>query len=174
MKRPTPESQSGPHSPKQQKIDIPEDVPMEVDEKLATIPDSSNVLGLDPIMPQALTTVSAERDKMSDAEHKDLDNLILELFSAFEPDGNGPQGKFILANILANITFEDERLKKFGQKDATELIKKNPQLEDLLKEAWRKRSFKEIRRLGLNVSAFFVIGQLIEHSTSLAANATQR
>lgn len=148
---------------------MPEDVPMEVDENYATIPDFSNMRGQDPITPHALATVSAERDSMTDDEHIRLDKLLLYDYEDRRSSGLDPKWYA----LLRDITVEDSRLVTHKMDDAIALFNKNPRFEELLKEAWKKGSFKQIRQQGLNIPACFVNGQLSERSTSLATNATQ-
>jgi hypothetical protein len=50
--------------------------------------------------------------------------------------------------LLRDIVLADQRLNTLDPTKAAELLRSHPALEGILKEAWDKREFKEVRRLG--------------------------
>lgn len=135
---------------------------MELPDTAANLCDSTQ--SQDPITPLTLAPVSAKRDNMTDGEHIDLDNSLLEDFENERANGQDP--KWYL--LLRCIAVEDSRLITLKRDDAINLIEKNPPLEDLLKKTWKEGNFKAIRRLGLCVHVYFVTSQLIDKRSSLA------
>jgi hypothetical protein len=87
-----------------------------------------------------LTQISVARDFLVEAHHNELDSKVVELCSGFEP----ASPKHILQAIIST----DTRLHAIANVD--EMLKAIPVLEDLLQECWKKRSFKDIRQLGLS------------------------
>lgn len=97
--------------------------------------------------PSCLALVDADRDTLSEDEHKELDDFVLEAFALNikydEPPGWSP--------LLVNIAVNDGRLVTLSSKEAQDLLEKNPPIQDLLAETWKEREWKKVRQLG----AFF-------------------
>ena len=92
-----------------------------------TTPEGASVLPL----------VSPERDTFTDHDHKSLDASILEDFDEMPK----------LSTLLVEIT--DDMLKPLRRGEAEELLKREPRIAGILTEAWKARSFKKVRQLGV-------------------------
>jgi hypothetical protein len=91
----------------------------------------------------ALSRISLERDVFTDDEHKLLDAKISQAFSAFQEINREP----VLSYLLSQITM-DKRLTTLTPDEAEELLKNEPSISNMLRNAWQAGSFKEVRRLG--------------------------
>ena len=92
-----------------------------------TTPEGASVLPL----------VSPERDTFTDHDHKSLDASILEDFDEMPK----------LSTLLVEIT--DDMLEPLRRGEAEELLKREPRIAGILTEAWKARSFKKVRQLGV-------------------------
>jgi len=88
-------------------------------------------------------------DDIDDQDHARMDKQVLE--NADEEPVNLSRATFLLATIVST---SDGRLDpKYKETPAARaLLKQHPELEEKLKEAWKERSFKEIRNLSTIVS----------------------
>jgi hypothetical protein len=91
-----------------------------------------------------LPRVSPERDTLTDDDHKALDTKILEIFSANRKFNEEPK----LPALLSIITIGDKRIKTLTPDEAEELLGHEPSIKTVLRNAWRKEVFKEVRQLG--------------------------
>jgi hypothetical protein len=91
-----------------------------------------------------LPRVSSERDTLTDDDHKTLDATILTTFSSDKRHNEEPK----LPALLSNIANDDKRLKNLTTDEARELLVREPSIKTVLRNAWRKGAFKELRQLG--------------------------
>jgi hypothetical protein len=91
-----------------------------------------------------LPRVSAERDMLTDEDHKALDARILTTFNANKQLKQEPD----LPSLLWNIANTDKRLKTLTTDEAGELLARWPSMKTVLRNTWRKEAFKEVRQLG--------------------------
>jgi hypothetical protein len=98
-----------------------------------TTPEGASVLPL----------VSPERDKLTDDDHKSLDASILEDLSANVKHDEMPKLSWLLVVISSDM------LKPLRRGEAEELLKREPRIAGILTEAWKARSFKKVRQLGV-------------------------
>ena len=92
-----------------------------------TTPEGASVLPL----------VSPERDTFTDHDHKSLDASILEDFDEMPK----------LSTLLVEISSDMPKPLRRGE--AEELLKREPRIAGILTEAWKARSFKKVRQLGV-------------------------
>jgi hypothetical protein len=92
-----------------------------------------------------LPRVSSERDTLTDSDHKALDATILTTFSANRQIKQEPDP----SSLLSNITHYDKRLKPLSSDEAKNLLQNRPLINTMLKNAWLKGVFKEVRQLGM-------------------------
>ena len=97
----------------------------------------------EPSTPPVLNRISLERDTFTDDDHKLLDEKIENSFSAFRKLNEEPD----LSELLSRITM-DKRLTTLTPDEAEELLKNEPSISNMLRNAWQAGSFKEVRRLG--------------------------
>ena len=102
--------------------------------------DDTNVSHGDIDLPR----VSPERDTLTDDDHKALDATILATFSSDKRLNEEPK----LPALLSNISNEDMRMKNLTTDEAEELLAREPSIRMVLRNAWRKEAFKEVRQLG--------------------------
>jgi hypothetical protein len=88
--------------------------------------------------------VSSQRDTLTDGDHKKLDATILTTFQSDRKHSEQPH----LPSLLSNITHDDTRLKPLSSDEAKKLLQDQPLINTMLKNAWRKGEFKEVRQLG--------------------------
>jgi hypothetical protein len=108
---------------------------------LASTTDALSSLSIeDPnVVPiDTLIRISDDLDQFTDAQHKRLD-VYSSGVDLSEADWSG---------LLSMITRLDMRLKALDEEKAAELLRSHPALLAILKEAWDKRKFKEVRKLG--------------------------
>ena len=105
----------------------------------------------------SLTRVSRERDCFVDEDHKALDEEIMETFSSVREQNGNPSWPA----LLFNITGGDERIVTLSIPKARKLLSTQPYIEQLLQEAWKSGSFKEVRRLSEFVAAQHLSKSLI-------------
>jgi hypothetical protein len=94
-----------------------------------TTPEGASVLPL----------VSPERDTFTDHDHKSLDASILEDFDEMPK----------LSRLLVIISSDMPKPLRLGRGEAEELLKREPRIAGILTEAWKARSFKKVRQLGV-------------------------
>ena len=90
-----------------------------------------------------LPRVSSGRDTLTDDDHKALDATILTTFSANLRHNEEPP----LPSLFGNIANNDTRLLPLTTDDATTLLQNEPLITIVLRNAWRKGVFREVRRL---------------------------
>jgi hypothetical protein len=95
-----------------------------------------------------LIRVSPELDTLTDDDHKALDGKTLEMFSANRKFNEEPT----LPALLSNIANEDKRMRRLTMDEAGELLGLEPSIKTVLRNAWRKEAFKEVRQLGASVT----------------------
>ena len=99
-----------------------------------------------------LPLVSPERDTRTDDNHKALDATILKAFHVYrqlntaEPDS---------PSLFFNISNADKSLKSLTPEEAEDLLQSQPLIKTVLKNAWRKGAFKDVRQLGMSLVTVF-------------------
>jgi hypothetical protein len=97
-----------------------------------------------PNTASAIPRISPERDDFTDGDHKRLDESIMDGLSAFREFNQEPK----LSILLSLLTNMDKRLVILGVGEAKELLKREPSMVEMLRNAWQAGSFKEVRQLG--------------------------
>jgi hypothetical protein len=101
--------------------------------------DDTNVSHGDIDLPH----VSPDRDTLTDDDHKALDAPILTAFSSNRQHNEEPD----LPSLLGNITHNDKRLTPLTTEEATKILAGDSLITMVLRNAWRKEAFKEVRQL---------------------------
>jgi hypothetical protein len=91
-----------------------------------------------------LPRVSPDRDTLTDDDHKALDAPILRTFSSNRQHNEEPN----LPSLVWNITHNDKRLIPLTIEEATKILEGDSSIQMILRNAWRKQAFKEVRQLG--------------------------
>jgi hypothetical protein len=94
-----------------------------------------------------LPRISPERDTYTDDEHKALDEMILTTFSSDRQLAKEPNLPSLLSNIAKNLT----------PLQAARLLVDAPSIATVLRNAWRKGAFKEVRQLGAFLATIWLI-----------------
>jgi hypothetical protein len=94
-----------------------------------------------------LPRISSERDTLADDDHKALDATILKTYSANRQLHQEPN----LSSLLGTITNNDKRLTSLTADESEELLCDAPSVKTVLRNAWRKGAFKQVRQLGAYV-----------------------
>jgi hypothetical protein len=98
----------------------------------------------EPITAPALNRIPLQRDTLTDHDHKVLNEKIMKAFSAFRKLNEEPH----LPSLLSNLTVDDRRLVTLRTDEAEDLLKREPSITKILKNAWQAEAFKEVRQLG--------------------------
>ena len=85
----------------------------------------------------------ANIDLLTDDDHKALDATILTTFSANQQFNKEPHLPSLLGNIANN-----DRLTPLTTEEATKILDGDSLITTVLRNAWRKGAFKEVRQLG--------------------------
>jgi hypothetical protein len=91
-----------------------------------------------------LPRISPERDTLTNDDHNALDATILATFSSDKRLHEQPK----LPALLCNISNEDKRMKTLMTDEAGKLLDCKPLMKTVLRKAWQKKAFKEVRQLG--------------------------
>jgi len=92
-----------------------------------------------------LPRIPSDRDTLTHDAHKAFDETILTTFSANRRHNEEPP----LPSLLSNITNNDKRLRPLTIDEAKNLLENDRPVETILKKAWRKQAFREVRQLGV-------------------------
>ncbi len=101
-------------------------------------------------MDEPLLVDEASRDNFTDEQHKRLDEDVTSTASVFFPVQQELSSKCDCAGLLQCIIEHSEGTLKgefTNTGKAVKLMRENPKLEFALKNAWRTKDYKKIRRL---------------------------
>ena len=98
----------------------------------------------EPSTTPALRKVSQERDVFTDDDHKLLDAKIEKTYSLYRTHNEEPDFPLLLFSIAGT----DNRLITFSMDEAEKLLRQEPSIATILRNAWQAGSFKEVRQLG--------------------------
>ena len=135
------------------------------------VPSYLSVVGdhapAEPSTTPALRKVSQERDVFTDDDHKLLDAKIEKTYSLYRTHNEEPDFPLLLFSIAGT----DNRLITFSMDEAEKLLRQEPSIATILRNAWQAGSFKEVRQLGAFavscISSFELLDSTV-HRNSLA------
>jgi hypothetical protein len=91
-----------------------------------------------------LRQISIDRDTFTDEDHKELDEETLIAFKSQRELNEEPSWPV----LLCDLTTGDDRLVRLNVTKAGACLQDNSSILEILKKAWEKGTFKEIRQLG--------------------------
>ena len=98
-----------------------------------------------------LPRVSPERDRLTEEDHKALDADILTTFRTDRQLNREPD----LTSLFFTISNADKRLKSFTHNETDDLLQNQPLIKTIVRNAWRKGAFKDVRQLGKSLVTIF-------------------
>jgi hypothetical protein len=126
----------------------------------------------DPGTGTPLGRISIDRDTLTVDDHKELDNGTLNTFRSERKHNEEPDWPA----LLVNITAEDKRLITLTSKEAAACLDRNPGVLEVVKAAWEKQTFKEVRKLGMFSSPYcaYIVSSSLRDSLAIAGNVQSR